>query len=63
MKLFPGSTYYAHRALEDACAMEKMFTGSGLASVWARMILGYQFTSYESDKKLGLAYQVPKICQ
>ena len=39
MKLFPGSTYNAHRALEDVCAMEKIFTGSSLASILSELTI------------------------
>ena len=39
MKLFPGSTYNAYRALEDVCAMEKIFTGSSLASILSELTI------------------------
>ena len=38
-KLFPGSTYNAHRALEDVCAMEQIFTPSSLATVLSELTI------------------------
>ena len=37
VKLFPGSTYNAHRALEDVSAMEQIFTSSSLATVLSEL--------------------------
>ena len=39
MKLFPGSTYNAHRALEDVCAMEQIFTASSLAGILSELTI------------------------
>ena len=39
VKLFPDSTYNAHRALEDVCAMEQIFTTSSLASVLSELTI------------------------
>ena len=37
--IFPGSIYNAHRALEDVCAMEQIFTSSSLATVLSELTI------------------------
>ena len=39
MMLFPGSTYNAHRVLEDVCAMEQIFTASSLAGILSELTI------------------------
>jgi len=38
-KIFPDSSYSVHRALEDVCAMEQIFTASSLASVQSELTI------------------------
>ena len=63
MKLIPGSTYNAHRALEDVCAMEKIFTGSSLASILSELtIRGVDMLAKTRHCKFRHLKECPNYC-